>query len=83
VLAMVAEFEDGAFHGPIHGQPLSSLSDSYNALPGRGLVDDTVLSPRSRVGGLEPARITARPRRRSADRLVIPEHPGSYHRLVI
>jgi hypothetical protein len=74
VLAMVAEFEDGAFRGAIHGQPLSSLSDSYNALPDHGLVDDAVLSPRSRVGDLEPARITARPRRRSADRLAIPEH---------
>jgi hypothetical protein len=76
---------DGAFRGAIHGQPLSSLSDSYNALPGRGLVDDAVLSPRSRVGGLEPASITARPRRRSVGRLVIPEPSlgRSYHRLVI
>jgi hypothetical protein len=56
-----------AFRGAIHGHPLSSLCDSYNALPGPGLVDDASSSaavasrgPRS-PGIAVPGREVAQP----------------------
>jgi hypothetical protein len=58
---------DGAFRGAIHGRPRSSLSDSYNAVPGPGLADDTssfaaVASRGSRAPAIPKPRNEGRPK---------------------
>jgi hypothetical protein len=72
-----------AFRGAIRGHPLSSLSDSYNALPGPGLVDDALLC-RRRVGVPELTRVAQAetPLSRSSARTAMASNEVSPRRLL-